>query len=187
MYFRAIAGMVAGLCAGVISGIMFLLMRVPSLDGMTYSVLAVISRAVGTDDPAVGWSYHLFNAAIVGIIFALVVGKSVSRLISAIGMGLIASIASWGLANLILLPQFKDDVTGMNDGPLGAFGLATLIGYAVQGVIMGAVYLWVYNPLLVAEQNAEAAGEADDEREPLEAYSGDGTRRLSPRSFRDAS
>jgi hypothetical protein len=169
MYFRAIAGLVAGLCAGVISGIMFLLMRVPELDGMTYSVLAVISRAVGTDDPSVGWSYHLFNAALVGIIFGLVIGTAVTRLGTAIGVGLIAAIASWGLANLILLPQFRDDVTGFGQGPFGAFGLATLIGYAVQGVIMGAVYLWVYNPILVTERAKRdeelSAGGASEDRE----------------------
>lgn len=166
MYFRVIAGMVAGLCAGVISGIMFLLMRVPALDGMSYSVLAVISRAVGTDDPAVGWSYHLFNAAIIGVIFAMVVGNSVRHMVSAIGMGMIASIASWGLANLILLPQFVNDVSSFADGPLGAFGLATLIGYAVQGVIMGAVYLWVYNPVLLSETRQD---ENDAEKPELDA------------------
>jgi hypothetical protein len=166
MYFRAIAGMVAGLCAGVISGIMFLLMRVPQMDGMTYSVLAVISRAVGTDDPAVGWSYHLFNAALVGIIFGLVVGKSVTRLSTAIGTGLFASIASWGLANLILLPQFKDDLTGIGEAPFSSFGLATLIGYTVQGIIMGAVYLWVYNPILVTERLEREEEKPAEDREP---------------------
>ena len=161
MYFRAIAGIVAGLCAGVISGIMFLLMRVPETDGMTYSVLAIISRVVGTDDPAVGWSYHLINAAIVGLLFGIIVGKIVDTLLSAIGMGLIASIASWGLANLILLPQFRDDLTGLADSTFGAFGLATIIGYTVQGIILGVVYLWVYNPIKIAQADNSSGEEAE--------------------------
>jgi hypothetical protein len=162
MYFRAIAGMVAGLCAGVVSGIMFLLMRVPEFDGMSYSVLALISRAVGTDDPAVGWSYHLINAALVGIIFALLAGKSVRGLPSSIGLGLIAALASWGLANLILLPHFQSNLI---ESMFGAFGLATLIGYSVMGTLMGAIFLWVYNPIATVEEPVEddATGVSDRE------------------------
>jgi hypothetical protein len=167
MYFRAIAGIVAGLCAGVISGVMFLLMRVPGMDGMTYTVLAVLSRAVGTNDPSIGWSYHLINTAVLGAAFGLIVGKAVSRLLSAIGLGLVASVLSWGLANLILLPQFRDDVTGFTEGPLGSFGLATLIGYTVQGILLGVIFLWVYNPIAVAESGPRSAsvdGETAEER-----------------------
>jgi hypothetical protein len=152
MYFRAIAGIVAGLCAGVISGVMFLLMRVPGMDGMTYTVLSVISRAVGTNDPSIGWSYHLINTALLGAAFGLLLGKRVRRLPSAVGFGLVASVISWGIANLILLPQFRDDVTGFTTSPFDSFGLATLIGYAVQGILLGVIFLWVYNPILLAEQ-----------------------------------
>ena len=61
---------------------------VPGMDGMTYTVLAVVSRAVGTNDPSVGWSYHLINTALLGAAFGLLLGNRVTRLGSAIGFGL---------------------------------------------------------------------------------------------------
>lgn len=149
MYFRAIAGIVAGLCAGVISGVMFLLMRVPGADGMSYTVLGLVSRAVGTNDPSIGWSYHLINTAMLGAVFGFIIGKRVFKPLPAIGCGLFASMLSWCVANLILLPQFHGDHYG---GPFNTFGLATLIGYAVQGVLLGVIFLWVYKPIIVANR-----------------------------------
>lgn len=169
MYFRAIAGIVAGLCSGVISGVMFLLMRVPGMDGMTYTVLTVVARAVGTNDPSIGWSYHLINTALLGAAFGLIVGKAVTRLVSAVGFGLVASVLSWALANLILLPQFRDVVTDFSEGPLGPFGLATLIGYIVQGVLLGVTFLWVYNPIAAAESRRVKDARERDVAEPIGA------------------
>lgn len=163
MYFRAIAGIVAGLCAGVVSGIMFLLMRVPDADGIYYSVLATISRAIGSNDPAVGWSYHLFNAAVSGIIFAVVVGRVIDRLLTAIGLGLVASLAFWSLANVMLLPRLQDVSVGLTDRIASPLGVATLIGYAVQGVLLGVIFLWVYNPIRIAEYKEEESRRQQDE------------------------
>ncbi len=151
MYFQAIAGIVAGLCAGVVSGIMFLLMRVPQHDGLAYSVLTVISRAIGSNDPSVGWSYHLFNAAVIGVIFGVIVGRSVNNLFTAVALGLVASLSSWLLAGLILLPRVAESGSGFADLVLSPLGLATLIGSGVQGILLGAIYLWVYNPIRLDE------------------------------------
>jgi hypothetical protein len=162
MYFRAIAGLVAGLCAGVISGIMFLLMQVPEGEGLTYSVLAQISRALGSPDPAVGWSYHLFNSAITGIVFGLVVGKVVHHLLSAVALGLVASLASWALANVVLLPKVHPESLWL-DGLGTPLGLATLIGYTVMGVLLGVIFLWVYNPIRAYDYSKEAVPEEEQD------------------------
>lgn len=162
MYFRAIAGIVAGLCAGVVSGIMFLLMRVPDTGGLAYSVLAVLSRALGSNDPSVGWSYHLFNAAILGLIFGIVVGRSVDRLLTAMSLGLIGSLASWALMNLMLLGRLQEDGSGWLESFTSPLGVATLIGYTVQGILLGVIYLWVYNPIRLDEY--KAATEVEQEK-----------------------
>lgn len=167
MYFRAIAGIVAGLSAGVVSGIMFLLMKVPEIDGLAYNVLQVIARAVGSNDPAVGWSYHLFNSAIIGLIFGIVVGRVVNRLTTAMGYGLIAAVTSWILANIVLLPRLTDLSTYAADGTvthplLSPFGIATAIGYIVEGVLLGVIFLWVYNPIRLYDFREERRAEQQE-------------------------
>jgi hypothetical protein len=165
MYFRAIAGIVAGLCAGVVSGIMFLLMRVPEADGITFSVLTVISRAVGSNDPAVGWSYHLFNAALMGLVFGFIVGKIVDRLSTGIGLGLVTAVAAWLLMNLGMFPRAQVEAGAPSlDNIFSPLGTATLIGYAVQGVLLGVIYLWVYNPIRVDEYRTAHPDGVEDEQ-----------------------
>ncbi len=176
MYFRAIAGLVAGLCAGVVSGIMFLLMRVPQYDGLAYSVLTVISRAIGSNDPSVGWSYHLFNAAMVGVIFAIVMGKWVHNFFVAIGLGLFASLASWIFAGLVLWPKIAEPGWAFTDLATSPLGVASFIGYAVQGILLGAIYLWVYNPIRLDEES-HRPGQQTENSPPLAAGRSDSARR----------
>jgi uncharacterized membrane protein YuzA (DUF378 family) len=66
------------------------------------------------------------------------------------------------LANLILLPHFQSNLI---ESMFGAFGLATLIGYSVMGTLMGAIFLWVYNPIATVEEPVEddATGVSDRE------------------------
>lgn len=160
MYFRAIAGCVAGLCAGVVSGIMFLLMPVPESEGLTYSVLGVMSRVVGSNDTSVGWSYHLFNSALVGVFFAIVLGRVTTTFSAAVLLGWLSGLACWAMTNLVLLPRMTEEYLGIVKSISTPFGLGTLIGYSVLGIILGAVYLWVYNPIRAYESTGrdEASG-----------------------------
>jgi hypothetical protein len=139
---------------------MFLLMHVPEAGGFTFSVLAVISRALGSPDLAVGWSYHLFNSAIVGLLFGLAVGRAVDNLLAAMSLGLLASAVSWALANLILMPRLNPELLWL-DSLSTPFGMATLIGYAVQGMLLGVLYLWIYNPIKTYDYNSEQQLEED--------------------------
>ena len=59
------SGIVAGLIAGIVMGIAMHLQ----------SMMTMVAQVVGSDSLAIGWLYHLFNSAVIGAIFGLLLGR----------------------------------------------------------------------------------------------------------------
>lgn len=169
MYFRAVAGLVGGLCAGVVAGIMYLLMTIPDADGVTIPLLTVIARAVGSNDPATGWSFHLFNSSILGIIFGLVLGSfAVSMLRSAL-LGLATGFVFWLISGLIILPTLlhQPALSSFSTPDLQPAIVGTLIASIIYGILLGAIYFMLYSPILEDDRRQRyqrAAQEAEPDR-----------------------
>jgi len=104
-------------------------------------MLPMVAALVGSDSVAVGWLVHLFNSALFGAVFALVLGRWATTLVRAIGLGLLYGLFWWVLGALIIMPTWL----GMNDMVLQVNEMAwwSLVGHAMYGVLLGAVYAMV--------------------------------------------
>src|SRR5688572_16351749 len=98
------AGAIAGLLAGVVFGLMMQMMSAPGPDGTPMPMMAMVAQVVGSSGVAVGWLYHLFNSAVIGAAFSLLLGGRVggsSRRGVALGAGY--GVLWWVLGGLILM------------------------------------------------------------------------------------
>jgi hypothetical protein len=160
MFFRGVAGLVAGLCAGVVSGILYLVMTMPDVDGIAVPLLTVVARAVGFNDPSVGWSFHLFNATIAGVIFGLVFGRIAVTMPRSIMLGMAVGLVWWLLSAVFVLPtlvQQQAFFSAYRLSTLHPVMMGTLIGSLIYGVLLGAVYVFVYGPVYAEDLREEEA------------------------------
>jgi hypothetical protein len=168
LYFRGVAGLVSGMFAGVVSGLVYLVMTVKDSDGLSVSLLTVISRALGQDDPAVGWSFHLFNSGVAGILFGLVLGHVVNRLGRAEIAGLVMGCLWWGLSGLLVLPALLNQSSwALSSVALQPVLLGTLAGSLVYGVLLGTIFRYIYLPVAKEDdQKMDQDPIHDEERAP---------------------
>lgn len=134
---------VAGIAGGIIFGMMMQMMMrdvlevaIPGLFGLGPSL-------------ALGWGIHLFNSAVFGLAYAAVVqldplAEYAERVTTGAGLGLGYGVIIWVVAASIIMPLWVGAMLPMNP-PVPDFNLTSLVGHAVYGLILGALY-----PLLVA-------------------------------------
>jgi hypothetical protein len=140
------AGIIAGLIAGIVFGLAMQMMHAPTPDGGRMPMMAMVAQVVNSKSLAVGWIYHLFNSAVIGGLFGLLLGGRVGGLGSAAGWGSAYGVFWWVLGGLILMPIFL----GMPAfAPLMmpmmrpvAFG--SLIGHVMFGIVLGASFVWLH-------------------------------------------
>ena len=89
-------GTYGGLAGGMIFGGMMGMM----------GMLPMIGSMVGQPSAAVGFAVHIVNSAIIGAIFAIVLGRFVNGTGSGLGAGLAYGGAWWVLGPLTLMPLF---------------------------------------------------------------------------------
>jgi hypothetical protein len=171
MFFRVMAGLVAGLFAGVIVGIMYLVMTVPDIDSISVSMLTLFSHIVGYDDPTIGWSFHLFNCALAGIAFGLVFGGPSSNLARALFLGLFTGLLCWLFSAFAFLPALLGEpaVTALSTLAMHPIMVGTLIGSAVFGVLLGAMYVLLYLPIHDEELRLDRQQRKKEAGEPVSA------------------
>jgi hypothetical protein len=155
------AGAVAGLVAGVVFGLMMQLMSAPAPDGTPMSMMVMVAQVVGSSSVAVGWLYHLFNSAVIGAAFGLLLG---GRARSSVGRSLLLG-AGWGilwwvLGGLILMPLFlgMPPFAPLRMAPMRPVAMGSLMGHLVYGVVLGASLRWLltrsHAPLVQADRHA---------------------------------
>jgi hypothetical protein len=83
------AGIVAGLLAGVLFGMMMQMMTAPAENGMRMPMMAMVAKVVRSDSLVVGWLYHLFNSAVIGALFGLILGNRAHSYSSGAGWGIL--------------------------------------------------------------------------------------------------
>jgi hypothetical protein len=125
---RVVAGVVGGLVGGVVFGI---LMQV-------WGMMPMVAMLVGSESVVVGWLVHLFNSALFGAIFGLLVGRWAVTLVPAVGLGLVYGVLWWVLGALLIMPAWL----GMNEMIFRVTGMAwrSLIGHLLYGLLLGLVY-----------------------------------------------
>jgi uncharacterized membrane protein YagU involved in acid resistance len=125
---RVIAGIAGGLAGGVVFGI---LMQV-------WDMLPMVAMLVNSESVGVGWLVHLFNSALFGAIFAVLVGRWAATLVPAVGLGLAYGVLWWVLGALLIMPAWL----GMNEMifELNTTAWRSLVGHLAYGLLLGVVY-----------------------------------------------
>ncbi len=129
-------GAYAGLAGGLVFGAMMGMM----------SMLPMIGAMVGQPTATAGAIVHMVNSAVIGAVFAVVLGRFVSRSGSGLAVGLLYGGTWWVLGPLTLMPLFLGMGLGVNwTATAVAAMLPSLAGHLMYGAILGATYAWLRN------------------------------------------
>lgn len=142
MSSRITAGVVGGLIAGLVFGMMMQMMSVPTPNGEV-PMMSQIAAIVGSTSVVVGWIYHLFNSAVIGAIFAWLLGRQVVGYGSGLGWGAAYGFGWWILGGLILMPILlgMPAFAPLMMPPMRMVAMGSLIGHLIYGLILGSSYV----------------------------------------------
>lgn len=140
---RLVAGIVGGLIAGVVFGMMMQMMMAPTPEGGQMPMINMVGMIVGSPTAVAGWLYHLFNSAVIGAIFAWVLGRRSYTYGSGVAWGAGYGFLWWILGGLILMPVFlgMPAFAPLMMPPMRMVAMGSLIGHLIYGLILGAAYV----------------------------------------------
>ncbi len=126
----AYGGLAGGLIFGMLMGMM--------------GMLPMIGSMIGQPTVAAGFVVHMANSVIIGVGFAIVLGRFVSGTRSGVGVGLAYGGAWWILGPLTFMPLFMGMGFGVNWNVAAAAAmLPSLVGHLMYGGVLGLVYAWI--------------------------------------------
>ncbi|MGI8923886.1 MAG: DUF6789 family protein [Fimbriimonadales bacterium] len=139
---RIVHGAVAGIAGGVVFGIMMQMMMAPTPDGQQMPMMKMVAMVVRSDSLTAGWLYHLFNSALIGALFGLVLGGRVISYGTGLWLGAAWGILWWVLGALILMPVLlgMEPFASLRMAPMRPVAMGSLIGHLVYGMLLGAIY-----------------------------------------------
>jgi hypothetical protein len=139
---RIAAGASAGLIAGVPFGLMMQMMSAPTPDGGRMPMMAMVAMVVSSSSIAVGWLYHLFNSAVIGVLFAWMIGSRVHSPGSGLGWGAAWGLVWWVTGALVLMPLAlgMPPFAPLMMEPMRPVAMGSLIGHIVFGLVLGGAY-----------------------------------------------
>lgn len=140
------AGILAGLLAGLVFGIMMQMMTAPTPEGGRMPMMAMVAQVVRSDSLAVGWIYHLFNSAVIGGIFGLVLGGRSTGIGGGLAWGALYGVIWWVLGGLILMPVLLGMAAfaPLMMAPMRPVAMGSLVGHLVFGLILGGAFGRLY-------------------------------------------
>jgi uncharacterized membrane protein YagU involved in acid resistance len=143
MRSKLFAGAGAGVAAGVVFGLMMQMMMAPTPDGGRMPMMSMVAMVVGSQSLVVGWLYHLFNSAVIGALFALLLGGRTHGFASGLGWGAAWGVLWWVLGALILMPILLDmpAFAPLRMPPMRPVAMGSLVGHLVYGLILGVVFV----------------------------------------------
>ena len=126
----AYGGFAGGLIFGMLMGMM--------------GMLPMIGSMIGQPTAAAGFAVHMANSGIIGVGFAIVLGRFVSGTPSGVGIGLAYGGVWWILGPLTLMPLLMGMGFGVNWNVAAAAAmLPSLVGHLMYGGVLGLVYTWL--------------------------------------------
>ena len=127
-----------GAFGGVAGGLIF-----GGMMGMM-GMLPMIGSMVGQPTAAAGFAVHMANSVIIGVGFAIVLGRFVSGTPSGVGIGLAYGGVWWILGPLTLMPLLMGMGFGVNWNAAAAVAMVpSLVGHLMYGGVLGLVYAWL--------------------------------------------
>jgi len=142
MQYRIGAGVVAGLIAGLVFGMMMQLMNAPTPEGGQMPMMAMVAKVVGSTSLAVGWMYHLFNSAVIGVIFAWLFSNRAVSVGRGLAWGAVYGIAWWIVGGQILMPIAlgMPPFASIMVPDMRMVAIGSLIGHIIYGLILGGLF-----------------------------------------------
>jgi hypothetical protein len=142
MRSRLTDGAIAGIAGGIVFGIMMQMMNAPTPEGQSMPMMAMVAMVVGSRSIAMGWLYHLFNSAVIGALFGLLLDTRVRSFASGLGWGAAWGLVWWVVGGLVLMPVLLGmgafaalKMPGMQPVAMGSF-----LGHLIYGLILGGLY-----------------------------------------------
>ncbi|HEX2028956.1 MAG TPA: hypothetical protein VHF25_13255 [Nitriliruptorales bacterium] len=123
---QLLAGVVGGIAGGIAFGAM---MHMQQMMGM-------IAGLAGAEGAGVGWVVHLVISAVIGLGFAVTLGRAVTGWAAGAGAGLAYGAVWWVLGPLVIMPAWM----GMPLLQIGETALKSLVGHLVYGIVLGLVF-----------------------------------------------
>jgi hypothetical protein len=131
------AGVLGGLAGGLVFGAMMTMMMANVME-------TAIPMMYGIEGPAgaVGWTIHMGHAAVLGVVFAAVVGvaglggRSGQMLV---GVGIAYGMVLWVVLATFLMPAWVGAMGPMSP-PVPDVNPMSAVGHAVYGAVLGGVY-----------------------------------------------
>ena len=135
-------GAVAGLVGGILFGVMMQIMNAPTPEGGSVPMMAMVAMVVRSTNAAVGWIYHLFNSAVIGILFAAFLGSRVRGTGAGVAWGAAWGVLWWVLGGLILMPLLlgMPAFAPLQMPPMRPVAMGSLVGHLAYGILVGFVY-----------------------------------------------
>jgi hypothetical protein len=143
MQSRVVAGIVAGLVAGLPFGILMQMMNAPTPDGGQVPMMMMVAMVVRSESLLIGWLYHLFNSAVIGGLFGLLLGPAADGGTSqGVTLGAGWGVVWWVLGALLLMPLFLEmpAFAALRMPPMRPVALGSLVGHLIYGLILGLAY-----------------------------------------------
>ena len=126
----AYGGLAGGLIFGMLMGMM--------------GMFPMIGSMIGQPTAAAGFAVHMTNSVIIGVGFAIVLGRFVSGISGGVGIGLAYGGVWWILGPLTLMPLLMGMGFGVNWNVAAAAAmLPSLVGHLMYGGVLGLVYTWL--------------------------------------------
>jgi len=145
MRSKMMAGLAAGLIAGSVFGLGMHLMTAPTPEGGRMPMMAMVAKIVGSESLAVGWLYHLFNSAVIGVIFGWLLGDRITTYGTGLGWGAVYGLAWWVLGGLVLMPLFlgMPVLAPLMMAEMRPVAMGSLFGHLVYGLVLGGCLIWL--------------------------------------------
>jgi hypothetical protein len=142
MHSRLGAGAVAGLAAGVVWGVLLSVMQTPMLTGGQPSMMTIIGRAVRSDSFLVAWAAHLLVGLVLGVVFAVLVGRRLRDHGDAVALGILYGLAVWVGGWMIAMPLLLGEPVLATVRDLHSLPLAvgSFLGHILYGALVGALF-----------------------------------------------
>lgn len=132
-----ISGLVGGLAGGALMGVMITIM-------MTPVIVMAIPAMYGLSGGLAGWIIHMSHSAVLGVVFAAlmgVLGRFSDSVGATIGIGAVYGIVLWAVLAALVMPLWLAAVGFPQAPPFPNFALpGSLPAHVIYGVVLGAVY-----------------------------------------------
>ncbi|WP_276997899.1 DUF6789 family protein [Haloquadratum walsbyi] len=131
--------------AGVIGGIAGAMVMAAAIIAMNTPTLAVAIPSLYTLAPpanvGLGLFVHLSHGAILGVIFAALIGVGeFSGLGARVGVGVVWGVITWAGFAALVMPVWLGAVGSPASPPLPNFAPPSLLWHLLYGVVLGVIY-----------------------------------------------